>query len=161
MRRKLAALLLAGVCLLLCACGAKPQAVTADKLSMTVPGSYADHTADQAAAGYTAVFGRGDQAVTALKEPFTVFEKYGLELDLEGYTQLVLDANGVTGAPQTEDGLTTFTMSQNVEGQEYTYLSAVYEGSDAFWLVQCGCRSEIFKKNRNDFLEILKTVTVG
>lgn len=154
-------LILLALCILFCGCGVSDKTVSVDKLSVTLPGNYADYSNESFASYYTFTYGYQDVAVMGLKEEFSMFREYGLDPTLGEYLDLVISANGIT-QPATEDnGLHTFSFSSEVDGVMYTYLAAVYEGSDAFWLVQAGCQSQNYEKNQALFRQILHSVTVS
>lgn len=161
MKTRKFALVLSALCILFCGCGVSDKTVTVDKLSVTLPGNYADYSNESFSANYTFTYGYQDIAVMGLKEDFSLFREYGLDPTLEEYLNLVISANGIT-QPATEDnGLYTFSFSSDVDGVMYSYLAAVYEGSDAFWLVQAGCQSQNFGDNQELFRQILHSVTVS
>ena len=153
--------LLMALCLLFCGCAVEDQTVTADDLTITLPGNYKDYGDEDFAAGYTLVYGHNDAVVMALKEEFTLFEEYGLTLTLQEYADLVLEANDITDGAQEVNGILTFTFTNDSDGESHSYQAAVFEGSDAFWLIQAGCLTENFEKYQETFLNILTSVKIS
>lgn len=157
---KIIALLLA-LCLLFCGCAVADQTVTADDLTITIPGNYKDYGDEDFSEGYTLVYGRNDAVVMALKEEFSIFEEYNMTLTLQEYADLVLQANNITDGVQEVNGILTFSFTNESNGESHSYQAAVFESEDAFWLIQAGCLTENFEENQETFMNILTSVKIG
>ena len=59
------------------------------------------------------------------------------------------------------DGLTTFTYRQLQNSDSYTYITAVYAGTESFWMVTAGCKTLNFDAIKDKLVDILKTVVVA
>ena len=104
------------------------------------------------------MYGVYEITITGIREGFELFDKVP---KLEEYGNLIISNNSLSSALQQEDNLTTFTYSK-IEGKtSYTYLAAIYEGSEAFWLVQAGCKTENFEDTRESLMTYLKSVKVS
>lgn len=110
--------------------------------------------------GYTAVYDSSEAAVFLLKENFTSFKNE--DMSLEKYAGFVLESNK-DKAPtpiSVEHGFSSFEYSfKNEEtGKTYKYLTALFEGSDAYWCVQFTCESEKYEEYKPYFISWAKTV---
>lgn len=142
--------------ILLCGCGgATEQTITSNGMSMTISGSMKDITKDS---GYTFAYASSNEAVIGLYEAKAEFEAYGLDPTLEEYCDLVIQGNGMETEATKNGDLLTFTFDSVVDGEDYSYLAAVYEGAEGFWLIQCGSKSADFDKHYNSFLTYLNSV---
>ena len=59
-----------------------------------------------------------------------------------------------------KDGLYTFEYEASNAGQTFTYLGAVFEGEEAFWIVQAYCLSDEYEQHQADMMKWLKSVKV-
>ena len=143
--------------MLLCACGAKDQSFSSNGLTMDLPGNY-ERITDQEASGYTFAMGSSKSIVMGLKEGKDMIAAYGLELNLDEYTEMVLMANNLNSTVTYEGNIPTFTFVSDVNGVDFKYLAATYEGQDAFWLIQFACKEENFDNMYDTFVKYLKTV---
>lgn len=143
--------------MMLCACGSKDQSFSNNGLYMELPGSYRALSENEMV-GFT--FGMGDKksVVLGLKEEKSMFESYGLDLTLEEYADLVIEANSLSTTVKYEGGIPTFTFSKYIDGTYYKYLAATIEGADAFWLIQFACEEGKFDDMYNTFIKYLTTV---
>ena len=107
---RISAMLLVMV-MMLCACGSKDQSFSNNGLYMELPGSYRALSENEMV-GFT--FGMGDKksVVLGLKEEKSMFESYGLDLTLEEYADLVIEANSLSTTVKYEGGIPTFTFSK-------------------------------------------------
>ena len=146
--------------LLLCSCGTKDKNFSSNGLTMKLPGSYKSLSKEDAA-GYTFGMGNDESIIMGLKEEKSVFvETYGVSPTLEGYTDLVILNNGIDVTVVYESGIPTFTFISNVDGINYKYIAATFEGKDAFWLLQFSCEESKFAEMYESFILYLTTVTV-
>ena len=158
-KRACLALALVLVMLLSVGCGllpAKEQTFTRDGLTITLTNRFQEGERE----GYTAYFKSTQVLVLALKEEKSLFAERGMEVDLDGYTQLVMDANGQEGQPEHQGGLTYFTYDYATGGEEYRYFTAAYEGDDAFWVVQFACQKSKYESLEETILKYAQSVQV-
>ena len=155
--RKLIPLLLA-LSLFLSGCGHEPAAPSYafDDLSIQIPEDYINLSDEDFAADLAFVFGKDPIALNGLREEKTLFEAYGLELDLQRYADLIRMSNNVSAEVTQRDGIWTFSY----ESGGFTYVVTLWETEDAFWTVQAYCPNENYGKVKDDIWEILSSVTV-
>ena len=84
------------------------------------------------------------------------------DISLEEYGELVLQANGRTGAKMTQqDGFVWFEYTNTPGTQEVYYLAVCYQSEDAFWIVNFATPASNQGKYRDRFFDWAKTVKVG
>lgn len=91
-----------------------------------------------AAENYTVVISSKDVGVFALKEPFTLAEKFE-ERSLEQYADMVTGSNGQDSVEKIADGDAIRWENDYTDpetGRVYRYHTYVYKTFDAFWTVQ-------------------------
>lgn len=138
--------------LLLAGCSGKNQIVTADRVTLTVPGEYKNCTAEDYANGYTLAFQSNHGAVTVFKESRSSFVPYSLEeMDLNTYVQMLLEGYELKSTPQQMDGFLSFTFERDGS----TYLTGIWADPEAFWMIQAGCPTEDYPNQEETFREIL------
>jgi hypothetical protein len=147
----------------LCAgCGeaaAKEKTFSKAGLSITLTEDYSEQEVASMTATYTSL----DSVVMTLKEEYSLFEKAGLDpstFTLKDYAQLVCDNNKLQADIQEKDGLTCFSYTNTANGKDNAYLAVVYQGTDAFWLVQFSCVADNYSKLESTFMNYAKTVAV-
>lgn len=108
--------------------------------------------------GFAACYGTKDQTVLVVEEKFTQFEG-AAELTRAEYAQLVLESNGLSSAVKVQeaDGLTFF----EYQADTFNYLTVVYKGQDAFWMVQFCADINNADAFEADFMAMAKTVKLG
>ncbi|MBB5265851.1 hypothetical protein HNP82_003002 [Catenibacillus scindens] len=163
--KRLLALLCACLCVIGIVSGCSASAKEFDTgvgMTMTLPGSFKEQDASQAN-GATAYYLSNTAGVVALKEDFSTLENAGLSADmtLDEYGQTVIDANSLSVQLQEADGIKYFVYENSVDSQDFTYYATVFEGSDAFWLIQFFCETKNYDQLQSDFLEWAKTVKVS
>ena len=144
----------------LVACGeAQPKTFTAEGMSVTLTDAFVKRSVD----GYTVCYDSKDVAVFALKESFADFQ--GIELTLEEYADLVRQSNASRNptAVIEKDGILTMEYSflNEEENQTYKYLCAMYEGEDAFWVVQFACMADSYDSLSETLMTYAKSVSFG
>ena len=109
---------------------------------------------------YTAIYESTTSAVYALKEDFSNVILSNLN-SLDEYAELVILANMLEDCEiEHKDDLTYFQYEKTVNGKDFSYLAFVYEGSDAYWLIQFACEQKNASKFEADFFKYAKSVTV-
>ena len=134
-----------------CACSAKPLKTSGgddddkefSKSGMTI--TLTDGFVEKDLVSQTAYYESTKAIVTALKEEFSLFEQAGYEdMTLEEYGNLVLTTNSFDTEMQHKNGLSYFTYEKSVSGKDFKYFATVFEGSDAFWLIQFASEQKNF-----------------
>ena len=154
------------VCSLLCGCSSlqaiqKDQTLTFQDLSITLPSYFDDMTDPNSGVTIDGFFMYGYQEImiSGIREDYSLFEEVP---SLEEYGKLLIENNSLNSQLEVIDGLTTFTFSQLVNDSEsYTYITSIYAGTDAFWMVQAGCRTMNMSSTRDKLIDFLKTVVVA
>ena len=159
------------VCLLLCCsllCGCStisleldPIVVNEMDLTMSIPGYFEDMTANAAVdiEGFFA-YQYSEIVINGLRDDYSVFEEVPT---LEEYAnQLIANNSGqIIAEVEIIDGMTTFTYRQLEGTDSYTYITAVFAGTEAFWMVTACCKTINFKSSKDKLVEILKTTVVA
>ncbi len=130
-------------------------------LTITLPGNFQEE--NDASTGATACYMTNNAGVLILKDTFEDLEDAGFSSDmtLDEYGQIVIEANSLTMDLQEADGIKYFTYEDGDEGQQLTHYATVFEGSDAFWLVQFFCLSDQYENLQSDFQEWAKTIQIS
>lgn len=155
-KRNLLVILLCAVMLFTTACGLGASPKTFTKSGMSI--ELTDRFTEKDILTYTASYQSFDTAVMALKEEYSYFE--GLDLDLDGYAELIIKTNSMDCEVQHKDGLTYFCYENSASGKDFAYTAFVYEGEDAYWMIQFGCEAKNAEKFADTFLGYAKTVKV-
>ena len=156
------------VCLLLCCsllCGCTmeldPIVVNEMDLTMTLPGYFEDmsENATVDVEGFFA-YQYSEIMITGLRDDYSVFEEIPT---LEEYaTQLIANSSEmISSEVEIIDGLTTFTYRQLENFDSHTCITAVFAGTEAFWMVTACCKTVNFKSAKDKLVEILKTTVVA
>lgn len=109
---------------------------------------------------YTSIYDSKNMAVYTLKEEFSLFEAFDSDLTLDEYADLVVEANKLTCEKQYKDDLTYFLYEKEANGKQMSFYAFVYEGDDAFWLIQFACESDNAEKLEDRIFTYAKSVNV-
>ena len=133
-----------------------------DDLTITVPGMYLDMVSIADNPDLAFLYGFNDTAVLGIQESVSdVQGSFGTTVrSARDYADLYISVNKLSSTVVEKDGLVTFTYTADIDGQSFTYLSAVFANAEHFWLVQTYCYTENFEKNEADFMECLKSIKV-
>ena len=149
------------VCALFAGCGVLcDQERTCEDLTITIPGHFLDMSDQDYAKGMNFLYGFNDIAVVGIRETKESLAFYDADLTLEEYGALVMQGNGLDGDMELKEGLYTFEYEASNAGQTFTYLGAVFEGEEAFWIVQAYCLSDEYEQHQADMMKWLKSVKV-
>ena len=86
--------------------------------------------------GFDVVFDSKDAAVFVISESMDELGIDG-EVSAQEYGNLIMLSNDIDDTELSEkDGLTYFDYTENVDGENYTYVAFVYKDGDTFWLIQ-------------------------
>lgn len=157
MKKRIAAVALAlliavGICG--CSGKVKEQAFEDSGLTITLTDAFSKVQYDP----YTVCYASQGSSVFALKEDF---EAVGDEsLTLEEYANAAIKANSLDCEVTTENGVTYFVFNASLTEGDYTYLAAVYKGTDAYWLVQFACSTEQYEEMKPELLKYAQSVKV-
>lgn len=137
MKKIIRIMALALVLLTLAGCAGGTKSFTCRDLTMTVPSNMRDVSGQSDFAAYTFTLDSSKLAIFALQErydEYPVLEEY----DLQGYAELVIQANGLDCVPAARSGqdYLYFTYTYQADGTEYKYLTATYQSGEGFWMVQ-------------------------
>ncbi len=137
-----------------------PQEKQFSKSGLTI--TLTDEFSENDSSTMTALYSSQEYVVAVLKEEFTLLEQAGIATDISEteYAQIVLTNNSIEGSPTTEDGLVTISYEMEANGKNMSYWGVAKKGSDAFWLVQFVCESDIFEESKPQFVEWAQTITI-
>lgn len=144
--------LLAAICLL-AGCTQYPVGSTAEygDLLLTVPGDFADLSAESYAADADFLYGWGTLIVMGLAEPKSTLQ----EMTLEQYTAYVISGNDLSCTPRASGAGYVFSYEKNIGETPYHYTVATYAGTDNFWILQFYCPKENLAENQPEIDIIL------
>ena len=160
--KKIIALLIAAVMVLsLAGCGLFPKekAFGVNEMLITLTDAFTEADFE----GYTKAFDSTNMAVFVLRDDKAAFN--GIEISLEEYAALTKAANADRGPGEikNEDGLVFFDYDYygNDGTTIYSYLTAMFESDEAFWLVQFACDQTKWEKQRPEMIQYAQSVTFG
>ena len=153
MKRCTAVCLLLVLCLLGCSAANGTQ-VTCKDLTLTLPDSYLDLSAEAYAEDADFLYGRGRLIVLGLGEKKTELKT----ATLDGYTALVLKAHALTCSPERTSNGYRFSYDAPVGDTVYTYVTATYESPEHFWVIQCYCPATDLETYTQEISAILDSV---
>ena len=160
--KKILCLALATVLLLALFAGCSTgKQFTKEGLTITLSPSFTDETDSGYTPDATFFYTSRSCAVIGTRDDRASLEALVGPLTLEGYGSLIIDLNGTNSVLSQVDGMYIFDYEATTEGLSYTYLSAVYESDDAFWLVQVYCGTEKYESQYDTMLGYLKSVTIS
>lgn len=85
--------------------------------------------------------------MAVVKEDFASLAQYGIDANAFSaydYAVSAMESVGTYGEVLQAGGYEYFTYDENVTGTDFTYYSAVFKGSDAFWRVSFYTYSNLF-----------------
>lgn len=153
-------------CSLLCGCSVfsmelDPIVVNEMDLTITLPGYFEDMT-EQSTVNVDGFFAYqySEIMITGLRDDYSVFEEIPT---LEEYANQLIAKNNEQISSEVEiiDGLITFTYRQLENSESYTCLTAVFAGTEAFWMVTACCKTINFESAKAKLVEIIKTTQVA
>jgi len=114
---------------------------TVQDLTLLVPvEGYTDISAEVAAAFDFTYMLTPQTVIMGLREAKDTFPQPFENLD--GYAQAIIDANHLVCTLEHRDGLPYLVYTS--DDGEFTYVSSVFEGTDAYWFIQSYCFTEDF-----------------
>ncbi|NCA66809.1 MAG: hypothetical protein EOM87_01950 [Clostridia bacterium] len=145
-----------------CGCINIPKTYSGEGITITMGSGFKE----KAEASSTIYWERSDAMLKVIKETFSMLATAGLNRysSLLEYMEAVLNNNdyGSVAVQRTEsDKFLYMTYEYTVNNVSYFYLSAVYKGTDAFWLCTFASLSSEKEKFEPKFLAWAETVTVA
>ena len=144
---------------LLCACSVPDRVFTCQDLSITLPASFADLSGTLEDDDLDFFYMTVNTGITGYR-----VEKASVTEDTDGltpedYVLLMQYANGHTGKITHRSDICSYTYTADTDGEDFTYLVAVFDAEDALWVLQCYCRTAEFSKTEETIWSYLETVT--
>ncbi len=134
-----------------------PKQFAVDNMQITLTSEFTTESYQ----GYNGVFASREVAVFVVKEEFSLME--GLEVyTLQQYGELVIDNNGLAGIVELSEaeGICYFDYEyDNTEENTIYYLSSLFKGEDAFWIIQFAVPAEETEAYLPQLIEWAKTIT--
>ena len=148
--------MMVAICLLAgCADSYPPgKTLTCEDLQITLPGDFIDLSAEAYAEDADFLYGRNTLIVKGMAEKKNALQA----LSLDAYTALVIKGNGLSCTPERFLDGYTFTYETPVGHENYTYITAVFEGETNFWLLQFYCPSANRAENQPEIDMILSAI---
>ena len=113
---------------------------------------------------YDVYYNAKKYVVFMLKDEFDLIrDAYGIssgDISMQDYFKMVQTNNKSDWVLKEKDGLSYFEYDVNVEGKSFSYLGAVYQSHDAFWLVQFSCETKNYDACFDTFIKWAKSVKV-
>ncbi len=101
--------------------------------------------------GYTTCYTSDSAVIVMLKEDFQIFANIE-NFDFDAYVKLVYEANSDKNpSPLNYEDIGVPYCEYKTE--KFGYLTAMYEGADAYWIVQFICDASTYDENKADFLD--------
>ena len=146
------------VACLLTGCGdSYPEGKTLEfeDLRMTLPGDFIDLSGEGIDADADFLYGRKTLIVKGAAEKKAQLQ----DMTLEGYTSAIITGNGLKATPVVSGKGYVFTYETAVGDQNYTYVTATFEGTTNFWLFQFYCPTADLQENQPEIDMILSGIT--
>ncbi len=136
---------------LLTGCNATKE-FTCENLTMTVPSYLEDASDEPEFSAFTFTLDSTKMAIFGTKEAL----KDSVST-LQEYADLVADANNYADNAFTSKGsYYSYEYTADVDGEAYDYMLGLYDGGDAYWMIQIGAPADKF--DRDQSIEILDSV---
>ena len=120
-------------------------------LQLTLPGDFLDLSEEGIDADADFLYGRNTLIVKGAAEDKSKLQ----EMTLEQYASLVISGNQLKTTPEVFGKGYLFTYQKTVGEEEYTYITAAFEGKNNFWLLQFYCPSKDLEENQPEIDIIL------
>jgi hypothetical protein len=164
MRRILALILCIFVLASLCSCKSILDSETGEReygeFSIEIPEVFEEVAVE----GYTAYFKKDNVYVWAIKDSFINLDGSSV-WEVKDYAERIHYVNALKSpTPVTvTDGLYNieYTVFNEMKNINFRYLTVMYKGSDAFWMVQFACDENEYEQYKPHFLAWAKTVKIG
>ena len=154
---------LATLCLvlavLLCACSLPDRVFTCKNLSITLPGSFADLSSTLDGDDLDFFYMTAKTGITGYRVEKASMTEDAESLTPENFVELMQYSNAHTGKVTHRGDICSYIYTAETDGEDFTYLVAVFDAEDALWVLQCYCRTAEFSKTEETFWSYLETVT--
>ncbi len=163
MKKLLSLLLISATLLLLVGCfevyKMEPQTFSADGFGITLTEGFSRST--DLAEGCYAAFESYQVLVFVTRESFDSMVGLG-DLPLRDFAELSILSSGLDAAVAEIDGLVCYTLRYTDAESDVTfsYFTAFFRGTDAFWGVEFVCESADYKEFEPYFIKWAKTVSI-
>ena len=124
-------------------------------MQLTLPGDFADLSNEGIEADADFIYGRKTLVVTGAAEDKSKLQ----EMTLEEYTALVISGNKLEATPVACGKGYQFTYEKPIGGEQYTYVTATFEGNNNFWLFQFYGPTKDLQENQPEIDMILSGIT--
>ena len=158
MARRILPLLLALTILVFSACSTNSQ--THGELTIYLPEEFVDLSEESYAAEFDFLYQNSAVAVAGIREAKATLPVLDGPPTVQYYAEMLMDHNDLPGRPEQKDGIWYFSYEAVSAGTPMTYICAVYDCVDCFWLVQTYCRSEAFPAQQAHMWQYLSSVTI-
>ena len=129
--------------------------LTFSDMQLTLPGDFVDLSNEGIEADADFIYGRKTLVVTGAAEDKSKLQ----EMTLEEYTALVISGNKLSATPVACGKGYQFTYVKPIGGEEYTYVTATFEGKTNFWLFQFYGPTKDLQENQPDTITRQTTTT--
>lgn len=138
---------------------AKTQEFTKAGLTITLTQGFHE----QDVVSQTATYASSDHIVICLKEEFYALKQSNIpaNISLEEYAEAVIRNNNIETNLTGDETRPYFIYSRQINGKEFSYLTMVFKGSDAFWTVTFACETKKFDEAQGQFIEWADTIEVA
>ena len=130
------------------------QILSFEDLQVTLPGDFINLNSEASGQDAGFLYGRNTLIVKGMREAKTSLQ----EMTLEQYTAAIISGNRLSCTPTRSGSGYLFTYEKTVEGTPYTYVTAAYEGSANFWILQFYCPSENLTENQPEIEIIMEGI---
>ncbi len=143
---------------LLAGCGSKTCLIS--DLTVTLPNKY-EYCGDAPyAGGMDFLYDSSSIVICGIRETREAVEATFGQVDAKEYAVLMTQINELDCAVESRDGLWSFSYSVTTEGTSLTYLCAVYEGTQSFWVVQAYCEAADYGANHDEMWALISSAEV-
>ena len=153
--KRLALLLIAAVLLLGGCSDPVGKPLVQEDIRLTLPADFIDLSQESYAKNADFYFGRKTLIFHGLSEKKAVFLE---EMSLEEYTAHVIKANELTCSAEANGSGYLFSYEALIGDTTYTYITATFEGSVNFWILQFYCPTANLAENKAEIEIILESI---
>ena len=143
---------------MLTSCMVKPKDFAWNGLNITLDSSFKVVEVDNESAAYACYRKMYVVVITYENIQDLVDLGYDADMTLQEYGELSIEANEFDSTVLTEDGITYYTYTADIDGDEFTYMATIHRQGNAFWLVNFSTETKKFEKSKSQFIEWAKTV---
>ena len=130
------------------------QILSFEDLQVTLPGDFINLSSENIEQESVFLYGRNTLIIKGMCEPKNSLQ----EMTLEQYTTAIINGNQLTCTPVPSGSGYLFTYEKTVQGTLYSYITAAFEGTSNFWILQFYCPSENLTENQPEIDIILEGI---